>query len=175
MSNQISNETSEKKKGGNKVLIICIIIILLLLGVVIFLLLNKEEAAPKRNVVVMQDNVEEVVDELVQNEITPPGQFNVKQTFDWVFPDGQSASTNAYVENAETNTNDVYFDIVLSDTGETIFESPILPLGSHLEAITLDKDLDPGNYDCVLIYNLVDENQRVLSSVKLRLKIIVEN
>ena len=41
-----------------------------------------------------------------------------------------------------TNTNAVYFDIMRSDTEETIFESPVIPVGSHMEGITLDKALD---------------------------------
>jgi len=177
MSNSKSNETSAEKKGGNKVLIICAIIIIILLGVVIYLLLGKTDdtTQPKRDVVVTNDNVEEVVDEFVENEYIPPGQFNLRQTFDWVFPDGQSPSANARVENAETNTNDIYFDIILSETGEMIYKSPLLPLGSYLKDITLDKDLDPGTYDCVIVYHLVDEEQNAISMVKVKLTIIVEN
>ena len=83
-------------------------------------------------------------------------------------------SDNAYVENAESNTNSVYFDVTRTDTEETIFESPILPVGSHLENITLDSDLPAGTYDCVVTYHLLDEEENSISTLKLTVTIIVE-
>ena len=89
----------------------------------------------------------------------------------WNFSSGDVPSENAYVENAEANTNSVYFDVTRTDTEETIFESPILPVGSHLENITLDSNLPAGTYDCLVTYHLLDENDESMSTVKLTLTI----
>lgn len=173
MSNQKSNGVSENKKGGKIALIVCLGVIIALLSVIIVLLLKDEEAKkPKRNVVVTHENVDKVVQQLP--EAVAPGSYEVTMNMKWNFPDGKSPSSNAYVENVVGNTNDVYFDVIRSDTGETIYESPLLPLGSHLEQITLDKDLDAGTYDCVIVYHLVDEDQNSLSTVRLTLTIIIE-
>jgi hypothetical protein len=79
------------------------------------------------------------------------------------------------VENVPSNTNDVYFDVELRDTGEILYESPVIPLGAHLRDIKLDRDLEPGSYSCVLTYYLVDENQQAVDSLRMGLQVIVEN
>lgn len=165
-------------KGGKIAFAVCILIIAVLLCAVIYLLAGRseKEETPKRNTVINPENVGEVVSQLSEDtETVPLGTYEVTMNSTWKFLNGTGASENAYVENATTNTNDVYFDIVRSDTGETIYESPILPVGSYLEDITLDKSLEAGTYDCVLIYHLVDENQKSISTVRIGLTIIVEN
>ena len=89
----------------------------------------------------------------------------------WDFARGDAPSDNAYVENVEANTNSVYFDVVRTDTDETIFESPILPVGSYLENITLDSNLSAGTYECLVTYHILDENDESMSTVKLTLTI----
>ena len=91
-----------------------------------------------------------------------------------IFVDGNSASYDAYVENSEANTNDVYFDIYFADSDEKIFESPVLPRGSYLKNIKLDKTLAAGSYDCVIVYSLIDEEQNVLSDVRVAMTINIE-
>ncbi len=108
-------------------------------------------------------------------EYTPPGRYTATMSFDWHFPTGDSESYDSYVANDPGNTNDVYFDIFLSDDDENaIYESPIIPRGSEIRNIRLKTDLDAGTYDCVLIYHLVDDNQNSLSTASFALKIFVE-
>jgi hypothetical protein len=152
-----------------------------LLVVVIVLLVKKDtqtatsatESEPKRNVVVTPDNVEETIDQLEESELASSGSYIVSMTNSWHFTDGSSASDDAYVENAVENTSDVYFDITLADSGETIYSSPVLPVGSHLANITLDSVLEDGVYDCVLTYTKVDENQNPQGSVSVSLTITI--
>ncbi len=176
MSNSKAGIKKNKgKKGGNPLLIVCAVIIIILLAVIIVLLLNnrKTDDGPKRNVVVNEDNAEKVAEDLFDQETAMPGTYEVRMNSTWNFQDGTSSSDNAYVENVPTNTNDVYFDVVLSDTEEIIYESPVIPRGSHLEEITLEKDLDAGTYDCVLTYHLVDEDQNTVSTLTMGLTIVV--
>ena len=175
MSNEMPKSNAEGKgKGGKKVLIICIIIIAALIGVVIYLLVNKD-GKEKRNVVVNEDNLEEIIAQMGESDFVAPGSYEMTMNSTWNFKDGSAASEDAYVENAVSNTNSVYFDVIRNDTEETIFESPILPVGSHLEGITLDTKLEAGTYDCVLIYHLLDENDESISTVRVSVTIIVEN
>ena len=168
---------NNRGKGGNKgvviVGIIAVVIIAVLVGVIVFLLKPQEEE--KRNVVVNKENVEQVIEEMEEEVMTNrPTYYEAKMNSTWYFDDGASPSTNAYVENVETNTNDVYFDVILSNTEEVIYESPLLPRGSYLQEITLDTELSAGTHDCVIIYHLVDENQKSLSTVRFKLTIVVE-
>jgi hypothetical protein len=171
----------EKKsigKGGILIFSVCGIVIVALLVTVIVLLSSKEgesttTGTQKRNVVVTPDNVDEVIQQLDKDEQVAPGSYEVTMNTTWNFKDGSSTSDNAYVENSVSNTNDVYFDITLADTDENIYSSPVIPVGSYLKDIALDKKLDDGTYDCVMTYTLVDEEQNPLSTVRVTMQIVV--
>lgn len=168
---QMKGEGSKQKNKKMLVGIFILIgIIVVLIGVLVYLLADRGEE--KRNVVVTQDNVEEI---LAGEPPVASGHYNVVMNTTWYFPSGSSPSNNAYVENDAANTNDIYFDIVLADTEEPIYASPVLPLGSHIENIALDKSLDAGTYDCVCIYHLIDEEQNTLSTVRVSVTVVVEN
>lgn len=158
------SEGSQEKKGGKKAIAICIVVVILL-AILLFLLLNKE---PARNVVVNEDNVEEVIE---NREFVPPGSYEVTMNYNWNFASGTAASDDAYVKNAESNKNSVYFDVTRKDTDETIYKSPILTVGSHLDNITLDSDLPAGVYDCIVTYHLLDEKDKSTDTVSLNLTI----
>ena len=160
MSDEMAKEN--KKKGGRIALIICIIVIAALC-IIIYLLLNKDEdKKERRDVVVNEDNVEEI-------------SYQVTMNSTWYFENGTASSNNAYVENAEANENAVYFDVVRSDTDKTIYESPIIPVGKHLNNIKLDKKLSAGTYDCVMTYHLLDDEEESISTVRVNLEIVIEN
>lgn len=172
ISQKLSNQTEQKsKKSITLVLVIAIVAIVIIVALVLFFTKAKTN---KKNVVVTPDNVEEILSDM-QDKQVKAGTYEVKMNTTWSFDKGDSASSDAYVENSTANTNDVYFDVVRSDTNETIFTSPIIPVGSHLENITLDKALDAGSYDCVLTYHLLDKNGDTISTLKINVKINVED
>lgn len=166
---------TKKGKGGKIVLILCILLILVLVGVIAYLLMSKDDEKEKRNVVVTEENVEEIVAQLSEEQKVPMGAYQVTMNPTWKFEDGKAASSNAYVENIETNTNSVYFDVTRSDTEEVIYESPILPVGSHLENIALDKNLAAGSYDAVVTYHILDESEESISTVRVGITIVINN
>ena len=171
----------QKKGKGKVIIIILLILVIIALAVVIFLLLRKkpEPEAPaaaeaQRGLLVNEENMEQIAEELAQPS-TAPQSYDVTMNSTWNFESGSESSTNAYVENATSNQNDVYFDVTLADTGETILESPIIPVGSHMDSIKLDKNLSKGTYDCIMTYHLLDNEQKSVSTVKLALTINVLN
>jgi len=182
-----ASEPKVDSSKSNKTIIAGIAIIIILLIVVVVLLLTRgnnqgkevnEES--KRGVVVTEDNVEEVVKDMVdaQGEETEPSQvayYSVTMNYEWKFPTGNAPSSNAYVENNTNNVTDVYFDVFLADDEtEAIYESPIIPVGEHIRDFSLSKDLDPGTYQCICVYHLVDENQITLSTLRVKVTVIVE-
>jgi hypothetical protein len=173
-----------KRAGASRAIVVlgCLILVALVgVIVVLVMLLNRktETTEPQNNspraVIVHEDTVGEQVERIIRQPPVEPGYYQASMTLDWVFPDGSSPSENAVVRNEENNTNDVYFDIMLRDSREVIYESPVIPLGSYIDNITLDKDLDAGTYRCIIVYHLLDENQKTISTLNMGLTITVEN
>jgi len=77
------------------------------------------------------------------------GMFECKMTTSWVFEDGKSESPNAYVANVENNLHTIYFDVYEKATEELLYSSPMLPVGTELDNIKLEKELQKGEYDAV--------------------------
>ncbi len=172
---------SGKKKEPNHgkktiiVVIICALIVIMLLGIIVYLLVKKDEPE-RRNVVVNEENAETVAEEMAEEEYVEPGYYTVSMDTDWHFSKGDAVSDDARVENLAENTNDIYFDVFLSgNEDEPIYKSPIIPRGGYLENITLDKPLDQGIYDCVIIYHLVDEDQETISTLRVAFTISVDS
>jgi len=173
----------EKKQTGKGILVIgviAIVVVAALVGVIIFLLVKQQapKKEDKRQVLVTEDNVEEVVQELEEREeieMNRPGYYTVTMYTTWHFLNGSEPSYDAYVINAENNTNDVYFDIVLDeDESQVLYSSPIIPIGGRLDDIKLDRVLSAGTYNTVCIYHLVDEDQNVLSELRIALTLVIE-
>lgn len=182
----INGSKASDRKGGQIVIIAFATIIIVLLVVVIILLAkgningssNDAEKEPRRNVVVNPENAESVAEQMIEEgrEYVEPGYFTVNMDTEWHFSKGDAVSEDAIVNNLAENTNDIYFDVFLADDeSEAIYESPVIPLGGYLENIALDKPLDKGTYDCVIVYHLIDEDQNTISTLRVAFKIVVES
>lgn len=167
-----SSETKKRKGILPIIAIICIFIVMIVAAVI--LLTPSTQETEQRNVVVTPDNVDEVLAEIEDTKVQM-GQYEVIMNSTWEFDNGTSASTNAYVENSTANTNDVYFDVIRKDTNETIYQSPIIPIGSHLDEITLDTALSAGTYPCMLTYHLLDEDGQPTSRLNINIDIVIHN
>lgn len=172
INSRIAPAAAAKKSHSRIIIAVAGIIICVLVGVILYMLVGKDSKA--YNTVVTPDNVEEVIAELDEAEHTPVGSYEVVMNTDWVFPDSSSASSNAYVENSVDNQNTVYFTIALANGTTPIYESPLIPVGSHLEDIKLDTKLDAGTYDAVMTYHLVDDDNKEISSVSVSMKITID-
>lgn len=175
MSGKSSEQTQETGKKNKKIIIAGVLIIIALLAVIIVLLMGGKKEEPQRNVVVTRDNVDEVVDEMLDKEYVEPGYYSASMNNVWHFAAGNTPSEDAFIENVEENTHDVYFDVFLADDEEkAILESPVLPRGSELKEITLDIPLDAGTYDCIMVYHLIDKDQNTVGTLRVGLTIVVE-
>lgn len=168
------SETPKKSKKNRILIAFGIIIILVLIGVIIYLLTRPEPKPADdtgiRGTVVTEDNVDQLRDEPIE-----AGYYECSMNVDWNFKDSSTPSYDAYVANVETNTNTVYFDLTLEDTGELVYSSPYIPLGGELTDIKLDVNLKAGDYPAVVTYHLVDEEKNILSNVSVGLTLHIEN
>lgn len=176
-----ATKNSERGNGRKVIIIVCVIAVVVIASLVgvIVALINKDNGAnsgvagatqQERRSVVTQDNAEEVAEEILSSsseENIIPQSYVVTMNSTWEFADGQAVSDNAYVGNSTDNSTAVYFDLIRDDTGETIYKSPVIPVGEHLDNIKLDSDLDAGDYDCTMTYYLIDEEQNVLTTVNM--------
>ena len=176
---------TKEGKSRKSMIIAGMVVIIALLGVIVFLLAsgkgdkeNQEEKSEKRNVVVNQSNAESIAEQMVEEaqEFVEPGYYTVSMDTDWHFSKGDAVSDDAWVDNLPENTNDVYFDVFLAENeDEAIYQSPVIPRGSYLEQIVLDKPLEKGTYDCVIVYHLVDEEQETISTLRVAFTITVDS
>lgn len=175
MANKLVSPEQEPKSNHNKILIvgmIAIVIAILIVGVAIcvILLRQQNENMPSgaeneqayTNVTAISEKQEEV-------EKVSPGHYELNMNMIWNFPDGDSASTDAFVANNPNNRTDVYFVVTLADTGEEVYTSDIIPLGYQLDEVKLDKHLDKGTYQAVCQYHLVDDAGETLDTLSVTL------
>ncbi len=183
MSTSKTNRSVTRGKTKTVGLIILIVVVLFLIGVIVYLVATRKptEEIPstqeeaKRNVVVTKDNFEEALGEMSSQPRVPLGYYTVTMNYDWHFASGDAISDNAYIENAATNTNPVYLDLFLAgDESEAIYASPVIPLGASLSEIKLDKELEPGKYDCIAVYHLVDENQNTVDTLRVTVTVSID-
>ena len=194
MSGTAKNGAEKKNKLTTVIIIVLAIVVLALVAVVVFLLgrgdkptagdqqtASGETSAPRREVagsarmVLSEESAQSVVDEM-RKEVEE-GMFECSMSFDWTFEDGESESKDAYVANSANNRHPIYFDVIIEDTNEVVYSSPVIPIGSQLTDFKLDKPLSPGKYRAICQYVLIDdeENQAEISRANFIIKITVKN
>ncbi len=166
----------ENKKSKKKVILISALIIVLVaviaaLGIILYNVLNKEPEDRRASAGLVTNKTKE---ELAAN---PDNMFTTDMNMKWSFPNGNVASSDAYVGNSENNKRDCYFDVFLADdpTQELIYQSPVMKPGEHLEELALDKPLAKGKYAAVTTFHLVDDNGTEVSKVSFNVVITVLN
>ena len=167
---------TEKKNNTKKVIVISGVVIVCIGAIIVLLLLLGKTPDDEFNTVVTKENVQDAIRQLNEKDVVPIGSYEVVMNTDWVFPDGSSPSTNAYVENCINNQSTVFFTIEhAGGDGTVIYTSPYLKVGDHIEDIKLDNDLAAGTYDTVLTYHLVDDEYQEISHVSVSVTITVQN
>lgn len=180
---RIGRSTTNKRNNTSTgvVLLLCLVVVCFTVVLVLFIAKGKDSdiaiiSDSDYNRVITPDNIEQVAQQLEKQELVPIGNYEVKMNTEWTFPDGNSPSTSAYVENSIANQQTVYFTIKLSDKPEQdIYKSPYLPVGTHIENLKLDTVLGRGVYDAILTYHLVDAEFRQTSTVSVNIILTIEN
>jgi len=85
------------------------------------------------------------------------GMFETHMNTTWRFPDGKSPSNNAVMGNSPNNNFSFWFTITLS-TGQMVYESGLIPVGTELAELILDEELTDGRYDAVVQINMVQDD-----------------
>lgn len=185
----MSNKENPASKGSKWIIIAVIAVLTVALIVCIVLLVsrsgdtgenqlnvnNNDNDAPPTALdrgFVDESNVDNIMSEL--SDKVEEGMFECMMSTSWTFEDGASASPNSYVANVENNLHAIFFDVYIDPTEELIYSSPILPVGSEIRGIKLDKELSAGDYDAIVMYTLVNEDYEEVSTVGFRITITVK-
>ena len=132
-------------------------------------------AAQSSGTVVNSRNVKKLMKRAYDDQVMPEENYTVTMNYDWLFESGDAVSSNAYVENSADNYYPVKFEVLLGEDEERIYTSTTLQPGDYLDEIKLKKSLAAGTYDCVVIYTLLDERGKDMSSVRVAVTVNIEN
>lgn len=187
----MSKGESPAKRGGTWIIAAVIALLAVALTVCIVLLVlpsgdtGKEQSGPDNSGndngappsvldrgFVDESNANAIMSEL--SEKVEEGMFECMMSTTWTFEDAASASPNSYVANVESNQYAIIFDVYEEQTNELLYSSPILPVGSEIRGIKLDKKLSAGDYNAVVMYTLVNEDYEEVSTAGFRITISVK-
>ena len=97
------------------------------------------------------------MDKIVEglNEQVEAGMINISMNTSPIFSDGTSEG-NLMIVNEGVNRYPQVVEIARNDTGETIYKSGAIPVGSKIEKARLSANLDAGTYECTALFYNVD-------------------
>ena len=138
------------------------------IGAIIFIIvtlrspMTKEEARAKAGIVYDSsateggwDNLspEEIAEKL--NEKVAEGMINISMNTAPYFEDGK-AEGNVMIVNEAINNYPQQVEFIRNDTGEQIYQSKAIPVGSKIERAALDVELPAGTYECTAMFHNLD-------------------
>ena len=158
------------------------------IGAIIFIIvtlrspMTKEEARAKAGIVYDSsaieggwDNLspEEIAEKL--NEKVAEGMINISANTAPIFEDGSSEG-NLMLVNESINNYPQKVQIVRNDTGEQIYESGAIAVGSKIERAKLDVVLPAGTYECTAYFhNLDPETGDIIGTAGAIINITIKN
>ncbi len=169
--NQGKNPKNTKKKNSNRIIYV-VIGVLLVIAVILGLLRgcqNEQTADPgdtTQNPGIVYDpgaveggwneaDTDKIIDSL--NQKVEEGMINISMNTTPNFANGTSAG-NVMIVNEGINRYPQVVEITRNDTGELIYKSGAIAVGSKIETAKLSVDLDAGTYECTALFYNVDPN-----------------
>ena len=175
------------------------------IGAIIFIIvtlrsapMSKEEARAKAGIVYDSAAVEGGWDNLSPEEIAKKlnekvaeGMINISMNTAPYFEDGKAegnimitapyfengaADGNLMIVNESINNYPQKVQIIRNDTGEQIYESGAIAVGSKIERATLDVALPAGTYECTAYFhNLNPETGEIIGTAGAIINITIKN
>ena len=144
--------------------------------------LPKEEARAKAGIVYDSSAVEGGWDNLSPEEIAEKlnekvaeGMINISMNTAPYFENG-TADGNLMIVNESINNYPQKVQIVRNDTGEQIYQSKAIPVGSKIERAKLDATLPAGTYECTAYFhNLDPETGEIIGTAGAIITITIKN
>ena len=144
--------------------------------------LSKEEARAKAGIVYDSSAVEGGWDNLSPEEIAErlnqkveEGMINISMNTAPYFENGASEG-NVMIVNEAINNYPQKVQIIRNDTGEQIYESGAIAVGSKIEHAKLNTTLPAGTYECTAYFhNLNPETGEIIGTAGAIINITIKN
>ena len=124
--------------------------------------LTQEDARGQTGIVYDSSAVEGGWDNLSPEEIAEKlnakvaeGMINISMNTAPYFEDGK-AEGNVMIVNESINNYPQQVEFIRNDTGEQIYQSKAIPVGSKIERAALDVELPAGSYECTAMFHNLD-------------------
>ena len=158
------------------------------IGAIIFIIvtlrspMTKEEARAKAGIVYDSsateggwDNLSPEEIEARLNEKVAEGMINISMNTAPYFEDGK-AEGNVMIVNESINNYPQQVEFIRNDTGEHIYQSKAIPVGSKIERAALDVELPAGTYECTaMFHNLDPETGDIIGTAGAIITITIKN
>jgi len=108
------------------------------------------------------------------NEQLEEGMINISMNTSPWFEDDTSLG-NLMIVNETINRHPQKVEIVRNDTGEVIYTSGAIPVGSKIEAAKLDVELEAGVYECTALFHNLDNSGNIIGSAGAIITITIKN
>lgn len=158
------------------------------IGAIIFIIVTlrspttKEESSTKTGIVYDSsateggwDNLSPEEIETRLNEKVAEGMINISANTAPIFEDGASEG-NLMLVNESINNYPQMVQIIRNDTGEQIYQSNAIPVGSKIERAKLDVALPAGTYECTAYFhNLNPETGDVIGTAGAIITITIQH
>ena len=158
-----------KQAKGNIRVVLAVVFLACAIGAGIFLItrlvskpLTKEDARGQTGIVYDSSAVEGGWDNLSPEEIAEKlnekvaeGMINISMNTAPYFENG-TADGNIVIVNESINNYPQKVQIIRNDTGEQIYESGAIAVGSKIERAKLDVALPAGTYECTAYFHNLD-------------------
>ena len=158
------------------------------IGAIIFIIvtlrspMTKEEARAKAGIIYDSsateggwDNLspEEIAEKL--NEKVAEGMINISMNTAPYFENGASEG-NVMIVNESINNYPQQVEFIRNDTGENIYQSKAIAVGSKIERAVLDVELPSGTYECTAYFhNLDPETGDIIGTAGAIITITIKN
>ena len=158
-----------KQAKGNIRVVLAVVFLACAIGAGIFLItrlvskpLSKEEARAKAGIVYDSsateggwDNLSPEEIEARLNEKVAEGMINISMNTAPYFENGTSEG-NVMIVNEAINNYPQQVEFIRNATGEQIYQSKAIPVGSKIERAALDVELPAGSYECTAMFHNLD-------------------
>ena len=178
-----------KQAKGNIRVVLAVVFLACAIGAGIFLItrlaskpLAKEEASAQTGIVYDSSAVEGGWDQMTPEEIAEKlnekvaeGMINISMNTAPYFEDGK-AEGNVMIVNESINNYPQQVEFIRNDTGEQIYESGAIAVGSKIERAKLDVALPAGTYECTAYFhNLDPETGEIIGTAGAIINITIKN
>ena len=178
-----------KQAKLNVRIVLAIAFLICAIGAGIFLItrlvskpLAEKEARAKAGIVYDSSAVEGCWDNLSPEEIAEKlnekvaeGMINISMNTAPYFENGK-AEGNIMIVNESINNYPQQVEFIRNDTGEQIYQSKAIPVGSKIERAALDVKLPAGTYECTaMFHNLDPESGAIIGTAGAIINITIQH